>query len=301
MVGSALMRVLKKHGYDNIVTRERSELDLLSQSEVAKFFSSERPEYVFLAAGKTGGVYANNTARADFIYENLVLDCNLIQQSFLNEVRKLVYFGCSSMYPKLSPQPMKEEYLLTGPLEPTNEPFAVAKIAGWKLCESYSRQYGADFITIIPTSLYGINQSYAPLNCLLVPALIQRVHEAKVAKAKSVTLWGSGRPSRDFLFVDDLANAALFLMNNYSDITPINVGSGRDHTVREVAELVCETVGFKGEIEFDTSMPDGVLMKLQDISNISTLGWKPTVDFRTGLKVSYEDFLKRSASGDRLA
>ncbi|MBN8547716.1 MAG: GDP-L-fucose synthase [Deltaproteobacteria bacterium] len=292
LVGSALVRQLKAQGYTNIVTRGRAELDLMCPHAVRTFFETQRPEYVFLSAGRTGGVYANDTYRADFLYENLILQSNVIHQAFLSETRKLIFFGCSCMYPKLCAQPMREDALLSGPLEPTNEPFAIAKLAGMKMCESYYRQYGCDFITIIPTNLYGLQQDYTPLNCLIIPALIARFHEAKAAHAPKVSVWGSGRPSRDFLFADDLADAAIFLMKNYSSAEPINVGSGADMTVREVAETIREVVGYQGDLEFDASKPDGVLMKLQDISKISGMGWKPRTDFRKGIALAYEDYLR---------
>lgn len=292
LVGSALVRQLKAQGYSNVVTRDREQLDLLNPLAVREFFEIERPEYVFLSAGRTGGVYANDTYRAEFLHENLVLQSNVIHQAFLSETRKLIFFGCSCMYPKLCTQPMREDALLSGPLEPTNEPFAIAKLAGMKMCESYYRQYGCDFITIIPTNLYGVQQDYTPLNCLIIPALIARFHEAKTSKAAKVAVWGSGRPSRDFLFADDLADAAIFLMKNYSGSDPVNVGSGADMTVREVAETIRDVVGYKGDLEFDSSKPDGVLMKLQDITKISALGWKPKTDFKKGIALAYEDYLR---------
>lgn len=292
LVGSALVRQFRALGYKNIITRTHAELDLLDQAKVKAFFEKERPSYVFLAAGKTGGVYANDTYRADFIYENLMLQTNVIHQAFLCEVRKLVFYGCSCMYPKHCTQPMKEEYLLNGSLEPTNEPFAVAKLAGYKMCESYSRQFGSDFITIIPTNTYGINQDYTPLNCLIIPALIARFHEAKMNNSAEIEVWGSGRPSRDFLFADDLADASIFLMNNYSDTKPINVGMGKDITVSRAAEIIREVVGFKGRIKYDTSMPDGVLVKLQDVSALNGMGWKPKVSFEQGIRITYADYCK---------
>lgn len=297
LIGSALVRQLRTSGHTNLILRSHEELDLLDAHAVRGFFEKERPEIVFLAAGKTGGVYANDTYRADFIYENLVIQSNVIHQAFLSEVRKLLFLGCSSMYPKFCPQPMKEDALLSGALEPTNEPFAVAKLAGYKMCESYNRQYGCDFITVIPTNIYGINQNYTPLNCLIVPALIARFHEAKENQAVEVTIWGSGRPSRDFLYADDLADASIFLMQEYSDLAPINVGSGHDVTVRDVAEIIRNVVGFRGEMVFETNKPEGVLTKLQDISKISALGWQPKMDFRHGIELSYADYLKRYAHG----
>jgi len=293
LVGSALVRRLAEHGFDNLLVADRSELDLLDAVAVRDFFKRERPEVVFLAAGRTGGVYANDTYRAEFLHENLVIQTNVIHESFLHEVQKLIFLGCSCMYPKLCPQPMREEALLTGPLEPTNEPFAIAKLAGMKMVESYNRQYGTDFVTVIPTNLYGPNQDYTPLNCLLVPALISRLHEARDQGIDSVRLWGSGRPQRDFLYVDDMADACIAVMERYSDNVPINIGSGCDLTVREVAEQVADVLGYTGRIEFDPSMPEGVAVKLQDISRIAALGWKPQTSFREGIARSYSDFRRR--------
>ncbi len=297
LVGSALVRQLRAQGYNNLITRTHAELDLMDQAAVAKFYKESRPQYVFLTAGKTGGIYANDTYRADFIYENLVIQSNLIHHAFLAEVQKLAFFSCSSIYPKFCPQPMKEEHVLSGALEPTNEPFAVAKIAGMKMCESYCRQYGADFISLIPTNLYGINQNYTPLNCLIVPALISRFHEAKERNEAEVVVWGSGRPMRDFLFADDLADAAICLMNNYSDPAPVNVGAGKDMPVSEVAETIAKAVGFKGRIVYDTTKAEGVLVKLQDISKISQMGWKPKVSFEQGIQITYNDYLNNYLKG----
>tara|TARA_B100000315_G_scaffold146761_2_gene135717 strand:+ start:91 stop:1017 length:927 start_codon:yes stop_codon:yes gene_type:complete len=290
LVGSAIIRQLKKRGFSNIITKKRLEVDLLNQEQVKHFFEEHKPDYVFLAAGKTGGVYANNTYRAEFIYENLVVQTNVIHQSFLSEVRKLVFFGCSSMYPQITPQPMKEEFLFSGHLEPTNEPFAVAKLAGVKMCESYNRQYGTDFISVIPTNIYGINQNYDPMNSLVVPALIRKFHEARHTNAKEVVIWGSGRPSRDFLFADDLADAVSFLMETYSDNDILNVGTGRDYTIGELAEIVKEVVSYEGKIIYDVSKPDGVLVKLQNITRISELGWKHKVELKEGINRVYDEF-----------
>jgi GDP-L-fucose synthase len=291
LIGSALYRELKRRGYKNIITRPRQELDLLDSAAVRKFFGSERPDFVFLSAGKTGGVYANDTYRADFIYENLQLQNNVIHAAFLAETQKLLYFGCSSMYPKECPQPMHEEALLSGALEPTSEPFAVAKLAGIKLCESYNRQYGTEFISVVPTNIYGIKQNYTPLNSLVIPSLIRRFHEAKVNFESKAVVWGSGRPSRDFLYVEDLADACIFLMQHYSEDLPINVGSGRDITISEAAEIIRKVVGFSGELVFDNTKPDGVLRKLQDISRIKALGWSPEISFEEGILHSYQDFV----------
>lgn len=295
LIGSAVVRQLKAQGYTNIITRSRAEVDLLDAEQVKSFLAAEHPDYVFFCAGKSGGVYANDNYRADFIYENIAIQTNVIHQAFLTEVKKLVYFSCSVIYPKFCQQPMREEYLLTGALEPTSEPFALAKIAGMKMCESYCRQYGSDFISVIPTNTYGINQDYTPLNCLVIPALIARFHEAKAAGAEQVSVWGSGRTSRDFLFSDDLANAAIFLMNNYSDPAPINIGTGQDITIKEAAEKIAQVAGYQGEIVFDASKPGGVLVKLQDISKITGMGWRPTTSFEDGIRLCCEDYCRNHA------
>jgi GDP-L-fucose synthase len=291
LVGSAIVRQLVERGYNNLITKSRSEVDLTSQKHVERFFKENKPRYIFMAAGKTGGVYANNTYRAEFIYENLIIQTNIIHQAFLSEVKKLIFFGCSSMYPQTTPQPVKEEHLLFSYLEPTNEPFAVAKIAGLKMCESYNRQYGTDFISVIPTNLYGINQNYEPMNSLVVPALIQKIHDAKCNNSKEVVLWGSGRPSRDFLFSDDLADAVIFLMQNYSGNEVFNIGTGKDYTVRDLAEIVKEVIGYTGNVVYDISKPDGVLVKLQDISKITKLGWQCKVELKDGISWTFESFV----------
>jgi len=293
LVGSALIRKLKAAGYTNIITKSHQELDLLEQSSVKEFLFKEKPEYVFAAAGKLGGIYANDTYRADFIYENLQIETNIIHYSFLAEVKKLLLFSCASIYPKFCPQPMKEEYILTAPLEPTNEPFAVAKLAGLKMAESYRRQYGCDFITLIPTNIYGPDQRYTPLNSLLIPAMIAKFHEAKEQKDNSVKAWGTGRPLRDFLFSEDLADAAIFCMNKYSDIAPINVGTGKDVSVSQVVQMISKIVGYKGDISFDSSMPEGVHVRLQDISRITGLGWSPKTSLEDGINIAYQDFLTK--------
>jgi GDP-L-fucose synthase len=265
-------------------------VDLLNQEQVRAFFEEHKPDFVFLAAGKVGGVYANNTYRAEFIYENLVIQTNLIHQSYLSEVKKLIFFGCSSMYPQITSQPMKEEFLFSGHLEPTNEPFAVSKLAGVKLCESYNRQYGTDFISVIPTNIYGINQCYDPMNSLVVPALIRKFHEARHTNAKKVVIWGSGRPSRDFLFSDDLADAVIILMETYSDNDILNIGTGRDYTIVELIEIVKEVVNYEGEVIYDVSKPDGVLVKLQDITKMRKLGWQHEVGLKEGIRRVYDEF-----------
>lgn len=293
LVGSAICRELTKRGYSNVIVRTRKELDLLNQSDTARFFKDNKPEVVFQCAGKVGGLYANDTYRADFIYENIQIETNVIHHAYLNEVRKLIFFGCSSMYPKTCPQPMKEEHLLSGKPEPTNEPFAMAKLAGMKMCESYSLQYGADFITIIPTNLFGIRRNHGEIDAFVIPSMLRKFHQAKVSRSPSVTVWGSGRPARDFLFADNLADAAIFLAGHYQGIEPINVGTGRDYTIREVADLVKSIVGYEGEIVFDRSKIEGVLIKLQDVSRLRQLGWKHKIDFEEGIRITYEDFLKQ--------
>jgi len=292
LIGSAILRRLKAEGFSNIITREHSELDLMNQEQVQRFFAKEKPDYVFFTAGKVGGVYANNTYRAEFIYENLMMQNNVIHQAYLHETKKLIFFSCSSVYPKMCLQPMKEDYLLTGSLEPTNEPFGIAKIAGMKMCESYNRQYGTDFISVIPTNVYGINQNYVPMNSQVVPAMIRNFHEAKIKNSPEVVIWGTGRPSRDFIFSDDLADAAIFLIKNYSENEPVNIGTGKDYTIQELASTIQEIVGHKGKIVYDISRPEGVIMKLQNISKLSELGWKYTVKLRDGIRLTYKDFLE---------
>ena len=291
LVGSAIVRQLKQKGFDNLILKERAELDLTNQEQVKIIFEKYQPNYVFLAAAKVGGVYANNTYRAEFIYENLITQTNIIHQSFLSEVKKLLFFGCSSMYPQMTPQPMKEEFLFSGYLEPTNEPFAVAKLAGIKMCESYNRQYGTDFITVIPTNLYGPGQSYELMNCLVMPALLRKFHEAKQSKAKEVTIWGTGRASRDFLFVDDLADAVIFLMEKYSGNEVFNIGTGKDHTIAELSTLMSKVVGYSGNIVYDISKPEGVLVKLQDISKMKNLGWNNHVSLEKGIQSTYDSYM----------
>ena len=289
LVGSAILRQLENRRFGKIITKKRSELDLTIQNQVRLFFDEYRPDYVFLASGKTGGVYANITYRAEFLYENLSIQANVIHQAYLHEVKKLIFYGCSSMYPKFASQPMKEEHLLSGYPEPTNEPFAVAKIAGLKMCESYNRQYGTDFISVIPTNIYGPNQNYDSMNSLVVPAMIRRFREAKQVNAKEVIIWGTGRPSRDFLFADDLADASIFLMEQSLGDDVFNIASGCDYTIADLAEIIKEVVGFEGDVVFDVSKPEGVLVKLQDINKISELGWKYSVDLRDGIQRTYDD------------
>lgn len=294
MVGSAIVRKLEKEGFENIVTRSSRELDLRNQQAVADFFASEKPDYVFLAAAKVGGIIANNIYRADFIYDNISIQNNIIYQSYLNNVKKLMFLGSSCIYPKMAPQPLKEEYLLTGPLEETNEPYAIAKIAGIKMCDAYRAQYNCDFISVMPTNLYGYNDNYHPQNAHVLPAMIRRFHEAKVDGKDEVVIWGSGRPKREFLFADDLAEACYFLMDNYSEPDPINVGVGHDLTIKELAYLIKDIVGFEGEINFDFSKPDGTPRKLMDVSKLHAKGWKHKIDLPEGIKLAYEDFLAKA-------
>ncbi|MEJ0034133.1 MAG: GDP-L-fucose synthase [Bacteroidota bacterium] len=302
LVGSAIVRKLQAEGYDNLVLRTSKELDLRVQADVEKFFKTERPDYVVLAAAKVGGIIANNTYRADFIYENLMIESNVIHQSYKSEVKKLLFLGSSCIYPKLAPQPLKEETLLSGFLEETNEPYAIAKIAGIKLCESYRLQYGCDFISAMPTNLYGANDNYDLRNSHVIPALIRKMHEAKVSESKTVEVWGTGTPLREFLHVDDLADASLFLLNNYSGLQFVNVGIGEDMSIKDLALLIKDIVGFKGDIAFDTTKPDGTPRKLMDNSKINAMGWKPMIDLRTGLKKVYEtEFLQLlQTNGNRM-
>ena len=293
MVGSALVRLLRGRGHTNLVTVSRQDLDLLDQRAVADFFHTERPEHVFLAAGKIGGIYANHTYRADFLYENLVIQANVLHHAFLNETQKLLFFGCNCIYPKTCPLPMKEDDLLTGPLEPTSEPFAIAKLAGLKLCEAYNRQYGTDFITVIPTNIYGPNQKSDQLTSLVVPSLMQRFHQAKVGREPRVIVWGTGRPVRDFLFVDDLAEAAIFLMDYFEGNLVLNVGTGKEYSIRDLAESLRRIVGYEGDVAFDASLPDGVHSKALDLQKLTELGWRYRVDLEEGLRRTYEDFLRR--------
>ena len=293
MVGSAIFRKLKAEGYTNLVIRNSQELDLRNQQAVADFFAAEKPDYVFLAAAKVGGIVANNTYRADFLYENLAIQNNVIHQAYLHGVKKLLFLGSSCIYPKLAPQPLKEEYLLTGLLEPTNEPYAIAKIAGIKLCDAYRDQYGCNFISVMPTNLYGYNDNYHPENSHVLPALIRKFHEAKTSGAASVTVWGTGSPLREFLFADDLADACYFLMQEYNEAGLVNIGTGLDLSIKDLALLIKEVVGFTGDLVFDTSKPDGTPRKLLDVSKLHTLGWKHRIALQEGLALAYQDFLKK--------
>lgn len=292
MVGSAIYRKLVKEGYTNLIIRTSKELDLRDQRAVFEFFQQERPEYVFLAAAKVGGIVANNTYRADFLYENLEIQNNIIHQSYKHDVKKLMFLGSSCIYPKLAPQPLKEEYLLTGLLEETNEPYAIAKIAGIKMCDAYRAQYGCNFISVMPTNLYGYNDNYHPQNSHVLPALIRKFHEAKVNGTPEVVIWGSGSPMREFLFADDLADACYFLMENYNEPNLINIGTGEDLTIKDLALLVKKVTGFEGELTFDSSKPDGTPRKLMDVSKLHNLGWKHQVELEQGIELAYQDFLK---------
>lgn len=284
MVGSAIVRKLKKEGFENLALRTSAELDLRSQQAVMDFFESEKPDFVFLAAAKVGGIVANNTYRADFIYENLAIQNNVIHQSYRAGVKKLLFLGSSCIYPKLAPQPIKEEYLLTGELEQTNEPYAIAKIAGLKMCESYHRQYGCQFISVMPTNLYGPNDNYDLNNSHVLPALIRKFYEAVEQNKSEVTIWGSGKPKREFLHVDDLADACFFLMQNYNGEWALNIGTGEDISIAELAELIKGISGFKGKLVFDSSKPDGTPRKLLDVSRIHSLGWKHRINLEEGIR-----------------
>lgn len=295
MVGSAIYRKLQKEGFTNLVTRTSDELDLRNQQAVADFFLAEKPDYVFLAAAKVGGIMANNIYRADFLYENLSIQNNVIHQSYVNGVKKLMFLGSSCIYPKLALQPLKEEYLLTGLLEETNEPYAIAKIAGIKMCDAYRAQYGCDFISAMPTNLYGYNDNYHPQNSHVLPALIRKFDEAKRNGDANVIIWGSGTPMREFLFADDLAAACFFLMQNYSEPHLINVGTGEDLTIKDLALLIRKVVGFEGELQFDSSKPDGTPRKLMDVSKLHALGWKHQIELEEGLKLAYQDYLSKRA------
>ncbi|MBP7975604.1 MAG: GDP-L-fucose synthase [Verrucomicrobia bacterium] len=293
LVGSAIWRELQRRGYTHLIGRTRAELDLLDGAAVNRFYAQEKPEYVVDAAAKVGGILANDRHPAEFIYQNLQIQNHLIHGAYVAGVRKLLFLGSSCIYPRLSVQPMKEEYLLTGPLEPTNEWYAVAKIAGIKMCQAYRRQYGCDFISAMPTNMYGPNDNYDPQNSHVLPALIRRFHEARQANAPTVTCWGTGSPFREFLYADDLARACIFLLEHYSEEQFINVGSGTEVSVRELTETVGRVIGYAGRIEWDASKPDGMPRKLMDSSRLFALGWKPQVDLETGIRLAYEDYRKR--------
>lgn len=290
MVGSALKRELERRGFQNFLLRTSAELDLRNQQAVKDFFEKEKPDYVFLAAAKVGGIVANNTYRADFLYDNLSIQNNVIHQSAVNNVKKLMFLGSSCIYPKFAPQPLKEEYLLTGKLEPTNEPYAIAKIAGIKLCEAYRDQYDCNFISVMPTNLYGLNDNYNLETSHVLPALIRRFHEAKKANLPSVTLWGTGTPKREFLFADDLAEACVFLMENYHSREFINIGTSEDLSISELAKIIKDIIGYEGEIHFDPDKPDGTPRKLMDVSKLEALGWSPKTTLKKGIQIAYQDF-----------
>lgn len=292
MVGSAIVRKLEQLGYKNIITMQRSKLDLLDQAQVDDFFRKIGPEYVFLAAAKVGGINANRSYKADFIYENLMIQTNVIKSSYAYGVKKLLFLGSSCIYPKMCRQPIKEEYLMTGSLEPTNDAYAIAKIAGIKMCQSYNEQYGTDFISAMPTNLYGPNDNYDLQNSHVLPAMIRKFHEAKVEGSESVEIWGTGTPKREFLYVDDLADACLFLMSEYSDSEIVNIGTGQDVTIAELAYLVADVVGYRGRIDFNTTMPDGTPRKLLDVSKIEGLGWKHRVSLKEGIEKTYREYVK---------
>ncbi|GAB3539157.1 GDP-L-fucose synthase [Spirosoma fluminis] len=291
MVGSALVRKLQAEGYANIITRTSSEVDLRNQSAVAAFFTQEQPEYVFLAAAKVGGIMANNTYRAEFLYDNLMIESNIIHSAYQTGVKKLLFLGSSCIYPKMAPQPLKEEYLLSGYLEQTNEPYAIAKITGIKLCEAYRSQYSCNFISAMPTNLYGPNDNYDLQGSHVLPALIRKFHEAKVNGQPSVEVWGTGSPRREFLHANDLADACFFLMENYNGELFVNIGTGEDVTIRELAEMVQEAVGYEGELRWNTDKPDGTPRKLMDVSRLHSMGWRHTTDLKAGIHQTYQDFL----------
>lgn len=304
LVGSAILRKLQKNGFKNILTKKRNELDLCSQADVDSFFSKEKPDFVILAAAKVGGIYANNTYPADFIYQNLMIEANVIHASYKYNAKRLLFLGSTCIYPKNASQPMKESTLLTDTLESTNEPYAIAKIAGIKLCESYNRQYGTDFRSIMPTNLYGINDNFHPNNSHVIPALMQRFHIAKITNENEVTIWGTGKPMREFLYVDDMADASIFILdldkkdyiqNTKPMLSHINVGTGKDISIKEVAELMKDIVGFKGEVNYDISRPDGPARKLIDISLLSNLGWNHATSLSDGLKKTYEWYVSEVA------
>jgi GDP-L-fucose synthase len=292
MVGSAIIRKLVKEGFTNIVTRSSAEMDLRNQQVVADFFLKEKPEYVFLAAAKVGGILANNTYRAEFLYNNLMIESNIIHSAYLNGAKKLLFLGSSCIYPKLAPQPLKEEHLLTGLLESTNEPYAIAKIAGIKLCEAYRDQYGCNFISVMPANLYGQGDNYHLQNSHVLPALIRKFHEAKLSQAATVEIWGTGTPLREFMYVDDLADAILFLMKHYNEKLLINAGTGDEVTIKELALIIKDVVCFTGDIKFDTSKPDGTPRKLMDSSRLHAFGWKHQYSLKEGLKKAYSHFLE---------
>ncbi len=295
MVGSAIISILKQKGFSNLITRSSIELDCRNQLTVNDFFETEKPEYVFLAAARVGGILANNTFRADFIYENLMIEANIIHAAFKNNVNKLLFLGSSCIYPRLAPQPLKEEYLLTGSLEYTNEPYALAKIAGVKMCEAYNSQYNCNFISVMPTNLYGTGDNYDLNHSHVLPALVKKIHIAKINNENEVVVWGTGTPKREFLHADDLADACLFLMLNYNESQPINIGTGIDLTVHELAETIKKIIGYNGKLIFDTTKPDGTPRKLLDVTRLHNLGWQHQINLEEGIKLAYADFLKQDS------
>jgi GDP-L-fucose synthase len=297
MVGSALVRKLKKEGFENLVLRTSAELDLRNQQAVQEFMKQEKPDYVFVAAAKVGGILANNTYRADFIYDNIMMQSNIIHNSYVNGVKKLMFLGSSCIYPKLAPQPLKEEYLLTGLLEPTNEPYAIAKIAGIKMCDAYRAQHGCNFISVMPTNLYGPNDNYSLETSHVLPALIRKFHEAKLKNEPSVVMWGTGTPKREFLHADDLADACFFLMQTYNEEGFVNIGVGDDIAIKDLALLIKNVVGYTGNIEHDLSKPDGTPRKLMDVQKLHSLGWKAKIDLKEGIESVYKEFSQLYAAG----
>ena len=294
MVGSAIQRRLTDLGYEKIITMSSAELDLRIQERVNEFFEAERPDYVFLAAAKVGGILANNTYRADFIYENIMIQSNVIHSAYATGVKKLMFLGSSCIYPKMAPQPLKEEYLLTGLLEPTNEPYAIAKIAGIKMCDAYRSQYGCDFISVMPTNLYGPNDNYDLQNAHVLPSLVRKFHEAKLSNASEVNIWGTGTPKREFLHADDLADACIYLMNNYSDAGLVNIGTGEDISISDLAGLIQKVVGYEGNIVYDATKPDGTPRKLMDVSKLTGLGWTFSISLEKGLELVYKEYQSRN-------
>lgn len=293
MVGSAIFRALTAQGYTNIITRTSTELNLMNQADVQAFFNTHKPEYVFVAAAKVGGIMANNTYRADFLYQNLQIQNNIIHESYVNGVEKLLFLGSSCIYPKLAPQPLKEAYLLTGLLEPTNEPYAIAKIAGIKMCEAYRAQYGCNFISAMPTNMYGPNDNYDLQNSHVLPALIRKIHEAKANNSPEITVWGTGKPLREFMYADDLADACVYLMENYNDAEFVNVGTGDEISIGDLAVLIKKVLGYEGQIIYDTTKPDGTLRKLMDVSKLHSLGYKHKVALEEGIALAYRSFLEK--------
>lgn len=294
MVGSAIKRKLESEGFKNILVADSKTLDLRNQQAVSEWFEKKQPEYVFLAAAKVGGIVANNTYRGEFLYDNLMIQSNIIEASRKADVKKLMFLGSSCIYPKMAPQPLKEEYLLTGELEQTNEPYAIAKIAGIKMCDAYRDQYGCNYISVMPTNLYGLNDNYHPQNSHVLPALIRRFHEAKQQNLPSVTIWGSGTPKREFLFADDLAEACVFLMQNYNEAGLVNVGCGSDLSIADLANEVKDIVGYEGKIEYDLTKPDGTPRKLMNVDKLSSLGWKFSTSLKDGLQIAYTDFKNKT-------